>query len=561
MALATTLQYTESNLIGTLQETIGTDTSSCDIRFIDRVTGVAREPLATTKIFVFGKGSATAPNPNYEIVLASHTTTSNVTTLTSMVRGLEFSGISLASVTARKKQHLSGAEVGVVDLHYYSANIVATLKGVGDVWSCLKVATHAARNADITPNEGQIIYVNDYECFEQYRNGVWWLVDPVFTNSTQRDAAIPAPVNGMKCYNTADGAFQGYVGGSWTNEGTSTTPNGSTSVAGKFQEATTAQVGAGTQVGSTGADLVINPVSVVKTSSGAADENHLVALNAVGQFAEGFIPDIARIVQGRLTFTTGTPFQLTSNVFTTLYFTPYLGNKISLYNGTSWALYTFTERSFTDGALAANTSYYVYIYDNAGTLTLECSATGVTTQDGIWVKSGATTHRLLGFVRTTANTGEFAFQHTATPLRPWLQNVYNRAPVSGWVGGITGTTGTTSGTRAWGNDANNKIDIMQTPLFPVPFLVEYGGVAMVGGQNAGNVVIISSSVANTLSYTLDGDDLPSGSSTFARPFLGTWGGMTAVGTSVSTLTLQENIAVGSGAPATQNGQLSFTTTY
>lgn len=494
MALATTLQYTESNLIGTLQETIGTDTSSCDIRFIDRVTGAAREPLATTKIFVFDKGSATAPNPNYEIVLASHTTTSNVTTLTSMVRGLEFSGISLASVTARKKQHLSGAEVGVVDLHYYSANIVATLKGVGDVWSCLKVATHTARDADITPAEGQIIYVNDYECYEVYRNGVWWLIDPVFTNSTQRDAAIPSPVNGMKCYNTAEGAFQGYVGGSWTNEGTSTTPNGSTTVAGKFEEATIAEVGAGTQTGGTGADLVINPTAVVKTSSGAADENHLVALNASGQFNTGFIPELARVCQGRLTTTTGVVFVPNfSGTLSTLYFTPYLGNRISLYNGTDWVLYTFTERSLSLSGNSANTSYYVYIYDNAGTLTLELSATGIALQDGILVKSGDATKRYLGHIRidATGNSAVFDPQPASKSLCQWsLVNYNNPLPliVQYKNDDSSYTTATSFTTRNIASSANAVINVQLLPsaIQSTPVLVQQRALVSVSNTSAAN---------------------------------------------------------------------------
>lgn len=74
---------------------------------------------------------------------------------------------------------------------------------------------------------------------------------------------------------------------------------------------------------------------------------------------------------GRLTLTSGTPV-LTSNVTaaTTVYFTPYLGNRISLFNGTNWPTFSFSEIS-----VAVPSTVYrlfdIFIYSNAGTLTLE----------------------------------------------------------------------------------------------------------------------------------------------------------------------------------------------
>lgn len=98
------------------------------------------------------------------------------------------------------------------------------------------------------------------------------------------------PANGDMVYDSDFGQGYQYVGGSWypMDVGTSF-PNASTTVAGKVEEATDAEVGAGTAAGGTGAQLYINPASVVKTSSGAGDENKLAALNASGQFADGFI--------------------------------------------------------------------------------------------------------------------------------------------------------------------------------------------------------------------------------------------------------------------------------
>jgi hypothetical protein len=75
-------------------------------------------------------------------------------------------------------------------------------------------------------------------------------------------------------------------------------------------------------------------------------------------------------------------------------------------------MYTFTERSIVLSALTSGRPYDVFIYDNAGTLTLELlvwtndttRATGVTRQDGVVVKSGDATRRLLGTIYTTSTT-------------------------------------------------------------------------------------------------------------------------------------------------------------
>lgn len=74
---------------------------------------------------------------------------------------------------------------------------------------------------------------------------------------------------------------------------------------------------------------------------------------------------------GRLTLTSNTPV-LTSDVTaaTTIYFTPYRGNKIGLYNGSFWKDYLFSQLS-----VAVPSTVYrlfdIFIYDNSGTLTLE----------------------------------------------------------------------------------------------------------------------------------------------------------------------------------------------
>lgn len=135
--------------------------------------------------------------------------------------------------------------------------------------------------------------------------------------------------------------------------------------------------------------------------------------------------------QGRLTLTTGTPVT-SSDVTgaTTLYFAPFAGNQVSLFDGTRWITYTFTERSITLAALTASTPYDVFMYDNAGTLTLELTAwtnattraTALTTQNGVLVKTGATTRRYLGTVYINGSGG----QTDDTVLKRYLYNYASR---------------------------------------------------------------------------------------------------------------------------------------
>ncbi len=111
--------------------------------------------------------------------------------------------------------------------------------------------------------------------------------------------------------------------------------------------------------------------------------------------------------EGRLTLTSGTPVT-TSDVTGagTLYFTPYIGDRVALYDGSNWKLYSFTERSLSL-SISASTLYYIYLYDSSGTLTLEASTTAYTTQDSVRVKSGTTTKRFLGWVYASgSNTTE-----------------------------------------------------------------------------------------------------------------------------------------------------------
>lgn len=140
---------------------------------------------------------------------------------------------------------------------------------------------------------------------------------------------------------------------------------------------------------------------------------------------------LAHVCQGRLTTESGVAVSTSDRVNqSTLYFALYNGNRVALYDGTRWNLYTFTERSLSLSSLTSGKNYDVFLYDNAGTLTLELSAAwtndttradALTTQDGVYVKDGAPTRRYLGTVRTTGTT---TVEDSAAKRFVW--NLYNR---------------------------------------------------------------------------------------------------------------------------------------
>ena len=142
-------------------------------------------------------------------------------------------------------------------------------------------------------------------------------------------------------------------------------------------------------------------------------------------------PVLNNIVNGRITLSTGVPVT-TSDVTaaTTIYFTPYQGNNISLYDGSAiWNVISFTELSIAVPATTA-TMYDVFCYNNSGAATLEVlawtndttRATALVLQNGVYVKSGATTRRYLGSFRTTGVSG----QTEDSVANRFVWNYYNR---------------------------------------------------------------------------------------------------------------------------------------
>lgn len=84
---------------------------------------------------------------------------------------------------------------------------------------------------------------------------------------------------------------------------------------------------------------------------------------------------------GRLTLTSGTPVT-TSDVTaaTTIYYTPYVGNGIALFDGSStWTVRTFSELSLSLSGFTANTNYDIFAYWTGSAVALEAESWGTNT--------------------------------------------------------------------------------------------------------------------------------------------------------------------------------------
>ena len=158
------------------------------------------------------------------------------------------------------------------------------------------------------------------------------------------------------------------------------------------------------------------------------------------------------ICEGRLTLTSGVPVT-TSDVTGagTIYFTPYKGNRVALYDGTAWAIYTFSELSTTTpaGAGPVINDLFVYATGTAVALTKSANWTNTTTRadsldtlNGIIVNGSDNTLRYLG---TAAGTPS-GCQDSVTQRYLW--NYYNRIPRT-LVTAISVTGTWTYNTNSW----------------------------------------------------------------------------------------------------------------
>ena len=221
-----------------------------------------------------------------------------------------------------------------------------------------------------------------------------------------------------------------------------------------------------------------------------------------------------RAVDFRLTLTTATPVTIADvSGAANLYFTPYKGNAIALYDGSDWEILTSAEVSKGLGGLTASANQDIFAFNNGGAVDLEfviwstntARATALALQNGIYVKSGDATRRYVGTIRTDASS-----QGIDTLLFRHVWNYYNRVlrllkrteATDSWAY-------TTAAWRYWNNSSANAVSVLRG-VEEDPVIFEVRG--LVGGTSSGKVGLgIDSSSANSA------DLLSTGATAGVRP--------------------------------------------
>jgi len=215
--------------------------------------------------------------------------------------------------------------------------------------------------------------------------------------------------------------------------------NGSTVTYG-IRDGTSSEIGRGVYTSS--------GTTLTRTVLKSTNSNNAISLSGTAQVfitpaSEDVIENTGQMFTppGRLTLTSGIPI-LSSTVSgaATIYYTPYLGNVIWLYDGTSrWEQFEISELSLALSVGTASRPHDVFIYSSLGTPTLELTAwtndttraTNLAFQNGRYVKSGATTRLYVGTIYLDASkqcsfiVGGLAAGGTAGVVGLW--NMYNRA--------------------------------------------------------------------------------------------------------------------------------------
>jgi len=238
-------------------------------------------------------------------------------------------------------------------------------------------------------------------------------------------------------------------------------------------------------------DAIYGVSTVTYRAAGGGEYSNTAAMNAVQFFPSagtfsgtirlygvvkntpaGTTLGLPSTTQGRLTLTSGTPVT-TSDVLaaTTVYFTPFRGNHISLYYNSMWGDFVFSEVNVAVPA-TTSTPFDLFAYWSGSAVVLETvnwtnsttRATAIAYQDGIPVKSGDSTRKYLGTGCTTGVSGQTEDSERGTVSMTGgnrlLWNYYNR--VSRNISVIDTTNNWVYSTATWrqanaGAGSGNKV--------------------------------------------------------------------------------------------------------
>lgn len=171
----------------------------------------------------------------------------------------------------------------------------------------------------------------------------------------------------------------------------------------------------------------------------------------------------------RLTGVTATPVNPSGGTYSTLYFTPYKSNQISLWDSTLgiWRLRSTAEISLALSGLTSNRNYDVFAYWDTATNTVKLElgtvwtdnttrASVLSTQDGVPVKNGDPTRKYVGSLRSTSAT-TFSDGYATRHLYNWYNQEELQLAPPATLGTYTYTTATF---RQAGGDVNNQVSVL-----------------------------------------------------------------------------------------------------
>jgi hypothetical protein len=337
----------------------------------------------------------------------------------------------------------------------------------------------------------------------------------------------------------------------WTRDPVSTTD---------FQSVAVTKTGSGSPTGSVagtaGSSGVLptvywdytNQILYVCTTTGTASTAVWTAVNAAAPTPTVVAP------QGYLTLTSGTPV-IASDVTaaTAVYYTPFVGNLVPIYNGSRMVPTEITELTLTlVSSHVASTIYDAFVFSNSGVPTLVtgpawdtstagsgargtgASTTELTRLNGYWVnkvqmtaRNGSTTYTVaanlatyVGSIFMDGTNGEVSCHLSWGQSRKWgVWNAYNRQPLLLQAGdSTTDWTYSTNTVRASNNDSDNSLTVfagMAEEFFDLKFDQRIGvtannatGTSVNGiGWNSTTAISGKEGVLNNDSQA-DGGDVP-----------------------------------------------------
>ncbi len=129
-------------------------------------------------------------------------------------------------------------------------------------------------------------------------------------------------------------------------------------------------------VGLSGTTWTVATRPIENTTAAAHSSGDLVTqvltAGVMANLVAGVVSTFPLVAEGRLTLESGVAVSALDQIgMSTIYWTPFEGDRIALYDGTEWQLYSTAEISLGLGTLTNNTLYDVYIYANASVPTID----------------------------------------------------------------------------------------------------------------------------------------------------------------------------------------------